>query len=77
MPMSIALLYLRLFVLSMVLTALRTRYRAKMRENRRKSAKNENFRGFVINKLSISTKLYFNTKISLQPYYFSDIIKIY
>lgn len=77
MPMSIALLYLRLFVLSMVLTALRARYRVKMRENSRKTAKNENFRGFVINKLSISTKLYFNTKISLQPYYFSDIIKIY
>lgn len=77
MPMSIALLYLRLFVLSMVLTALRARYRAKMRENSRKTAKNENFRGFVINKLFISTKLYFNTKISLQPYYFSDIIKIY
>lgn len=77
MPMSIALLYLRLFVLSMVLTALRARYRAKMREKRRKTAKNENFRGVVINKLSISTKLYFNTKISLQLYYFSDIIKIY
>ena len=68
MPMSIALLYLRLFVLSMVLTALRARYRAKMREN---------FRDIVINKLTVSTKLYFNTKISLQPYYFSDIIKIY
>ena len=77
MPMSIALLYLRLFVLSMVLTALRARYRAKMRENRRKTAKNENFRVFVINKLTVSTKLYFNTKISLQSYYFSDIIKIY
>lgn len=77
MPMSIALLYLRLFVLSMVLTALRARYRAKMRENGRKTAKNENFRDFVINKLTVSTKLYFNTKISLQPYYFSDIIKIY
>lgn len=77
MPMSIALLYLRHFVLSMVLTALRARYRAKMREKGRKSAKNEIFRGFVINKLSISTKLYFNTKISLQLYYFSDIIKIY
>lgn len=77
MPMSIALLYLRLFVLSMVLTALWARYRAKMRENSRKTAKNENFWGLVINKLSISTKLYFNTKISLQPYYFSDIIKIY
>lgn len=77
MPMSIALLYLRLFVLSMVLTALRARYRAKMREKRRKSAKNENFRDIVINKLTVSTKLYFNTKISLQSYYFSDIIKIY
>lgn len=77
MPMSIALLYLRLFVLSMVLTALRVRYRAKMREKRRKSAKNEKFRDFVINKLTVSTKLYFNTKISLQSYYFSDIIKIY
>ena len=77
MPMSIALLYLRLFVLSMVLTALRARYRANMREKRRKTAKNENFRDIVINKLTVSTKLYFNTKISLQPYYFSDIIKIY
>ncbi len=77
MPMSIALLYLRLFVLSMVLTVLRARYRAKMRENGRKTAKNENFRSFVINKLTVSTKLYFNTKISLQAYYFSDIIKIY
>ena len=77
MPMSIALLYLRLFVLSMVLTALRARYRDKMREKRRKTAKNENFRVFVINKLTVSTKLYFNTKISLQSYYFSDIIKIY
>lgn len=77
MPMSIALLYLRLFVLSMVLTALRARYRAKMREKRRKTAKNENFRDIVINKLTVSTKLYFNTKISLQLYYFSDIIKIY
>lgn len=77
MPMSIALLYLRLFVLSMVLTALRARYRAKMRENGRKTAKNENFRDIVINKLTVSTKLYFNTKISLQSYYFSDIIKIY
>lgn len=77
MPMSIALLYLRLFVLSMVLTALRARYRAKMRGKRRKTAKNEKFRDVVINKLTVSTKLYFNTKISLQPYYFSDIIKIY
>lgn len=77
MPMSIALLYLRLFVLSMVLTALRARYRAKMREKRRKTAKNEIFRNVVINKLTVSTKLYFNTKISLQLYYFSDIIKIY
>lgn len=77
MPMSIALLYLRLFVLSMVLTALRARYRAKMREKRRKTAKNKIFRDVVINKLTVSTKLYFNTKISLQLYYFSDIIKIY
>ncbi len=77
MPMSIALLYLRLFVLSMVLTALRACYRAKMREKRRITAKNENFRDIVINKLTVSTKLYYNTKISLQPYYFSDIIKIY
>lgn len=39
MPMSIALLYLRLFVLSMVLTALRARYRAKMREKKTKNGK--------------------------------------
>ena len=77
MPMSIALLYLRLFVLSMVLTALRARYRAKMREKRRKTAKNENFRDIVINKLTVSSKLYITTKFSLQPYYLRDIIKIY
>lgn len=57
MPMSIALLYLRRFVLSMVLFSLRARFCPIWREKGRKTAKNDIFADFILKKTAYQYKI--------------------
>lgn len=57
MPMSIALLYLRRFVLSMILFSLSARYCPILREKERKTAKKEIFMSFALKKTVYQYKI--------------------